>query len=127
MTKDQTTAHPVLVTGATGTLGGLVVERLRAWGVPVRALTRKPAAASFPEDVQVFHGDLAQNELDERALVGVRQVFVFPAEPGIGEFARRLGRAGVEHAVLLAVRAGHHVTELSRWGSRDQGKSIDRS
>ena len=37
--------HPVLVTGATGRVGRLVVAQLLGAGVPVRALTRRPAAA----------------------------------------------------------------------------------
>jgi len=41
-------------------------------------------------------------------------VFVFPAEPGIGEFARRLGRAGVEHAVLLSSLAAALEHERDR-------------
>ena len=35
--------RPVLVTGATGRVGREVVEQLLAAGVPVRALTRRPA------------------------------------------------------------------------------------
>src|SRR4030095_7981856 len=40
--------HPVLVTGATARVGRLVVDKLLGAGVPVRALTRRPAAAGLP-------------------------------------------------------------------------------
>ena len=40
--------QPVLVTGATGRVGRVVVARLLGAGVPVRALTRRPAAAGLP-------------------------------------------------------------------------------
>ncbi|WP_055585432.1 NAD(P)H-binding protein [Streptacidiphilus griseoplanus] len=43
----------ILVTAATGTIGRPLVARLSARGVPVRALTRTPATASFPDGVQV--------------------------------------------------------------------------
>src|SRR5258705_11895661 len=50
--------NPVLVTGATGRVGRLVVKELLAAGVPVRALTRRPAAAELPAAVEVVAGDL---------------------------------------------------------------------
>ena len=50
----------ILVTGATGTNGRAVVERLAATGAQVRALVRDPARAAdlrFPS-VEVVRGDL---------------------------------------------------------------------
>ena len=51
--------HPVLVTGATGRVGRIVVAQLLGAGVPVRALTRRPAAAELPAAVEVVSGDLS--------------------------------------------------------------------
>ncbi|GAA5041350.1 uncharacterized protein YbjT (DUF2867 family) [Thermocatellispora tengchongensis] len=51
---------PVLVTGATGTVGRALVEQLHAGGHEVRALTRNPAKADLPEGVEVVAGDLAE-------------------------------------------------------------------
>ncbi|WP_327354580.1 NAD(P)H-binding protein [Streptomyces sp. NBC_01304] len=48
-----------LVTGATGTVGRQIVEQLLSKGERVRALTRDPERASFPEGVEVVRGDLA--------------------------------------------------------------------
>ncbi|MEU7603979.1 NAD-dependent epimerase/dehydratase family protein [Streptomyces sp. NPDC040724] len=51
----------ILVTGATGTLGSHVVERLRQSGQMVRALTRTPAETTgLPDDVEVVGGDLTK-------------------------------------------------------------------
>jgi len=50
--------HRILVTGATGRVGREVVTQLLAAGVPVRALTRRPATAALPADVEVVAGDL---------------------------------------------------------------------
>ncbi|MDX8036026.1 NAD(P)H-binding protein [Lentzea sp. BCCO 10_0856] len=44
--------------GATGTIGGHVTTRLLDTGVPVRAMTRDPAAARLPDGVEVVGGDL---------------------------------------------------------------------
>ncbi|MFD6431099.1 NmrA family NAD(P)-binding protein, partial [Bacillus velezensis] len=46
----------ILVTGATGTIGGAVVRQLAEAGVPVRALTRNPARAALPAGVEVVGG-----------------------------------------------------------------------
>lgn len=96
------TTHPVLVTGATGAVGRHLVARLLEAGVPVRALSRQPATAELPPGVEVVQGDLARGELAAGALEGVRQVFVFPAQPGVAAFCAKLAAAGVEHAVVLS-------------------------
>jgi uncharacterized protein YbjT (DUF2867 family) len=73
---------PVLVTGATGRIGRVVVDLLLAKGVPVRALTRRSAAgAALPSDVEVFTGDLTAPPSLDPALDGVGAVFVVWAAP----------------------------------------------
>ncbi|QFG25633.1 NAD(P)H-binding protein [Actinomadura sp. WMMB 499] len=58
----------VLVTGATGVVGRRVVERLVRAAVPVRALTRNPASAGLPPQVEVVRGDLGEPEGGRRCL-----------------------------------------------------------
>lgn len=73
---------PVLVTGATGRIGRLVVDELVRAGVPVRALTRRPEAASLPPGVEVMAGDFKQPASLDAALDGVETVFlVWTAAP----------------------------------------------
>jgi uncharacterized protein YbjT (DUF2867 family) len=68
---------PVLVTGATGRVGRVVVDRLVDAGVPVRALTRRPeAAAALPGNVEVVAGDLTVPESLDAALRGAGAVFL---------------------------------------------------
>jgi len=75
--------HPVLVTGATGRVGRAVVAQLLGVGVPVRALTRRPAAAGLPAAVEVVAGDLTAPESLDAALQGVGAVFLlWTAPPG---------------------------------------------
>jgi uncharacterized protein YbjT (DUF2867 family) len=73
--------NPVLVTGATGRVGRLVVGELLAAGVPVRALTRRPSAAELPAAIEVFAGDLAAPESLDAALRGVGAVFLLWTAP----------------------------------------------
>ncbi|WP_217189175.1 NAD(P)H-binding protein [Streptomyces buecherae] len=64
----------ILVTGATGKVGGAVVTQLHAAGVPVRALVR--GEADFPEGVQAVRGDLGDPASLGTALEGVDSVFL---------------------------------------------------
>jgi len=73
--------NPVLVTGATGRVGRLVVAELLQAGVPVRALTRRPSASELPAGVEVFAGDLAAPESLDAALQGVGAVFLLWTAP----------------------------------------------
>ncbi|MFE3504974.1 NAD(P)H-binding protein [Kitasatospora sp. NPDC059160] len=94
---------PVLVTGATGRLGRLVVDHLLDAGVPVRALARRAeAAADLPAGVEVFAGDLTVPESLDPALDGAGAVFLlWTAPPGTaGAVLARLA-ARVRRVVLL--------------------------
>ncbi|WP_344654300.1 NAD(P)H-binding protein [Cryptosporangium japonicum] len=72
----------MLVTGATGRVGSLVVENLTRAGVPVRALTRRAeAVATFPPDVEVVTGDLTVPDSLETALRDVSTVFLVWTAP----------------------------------------------
>jgi uncharacterized protein YbjT (DUF2867 family) len=75
------TIHPVLVTGATGRVGRVVVDQLLEAGVPVRALTRRPETARLPAAVEVVSGDLTVPESLDAGLQGVRAVFLVWTAP----------------------------------------------
>ncbi|MFE6750231.1 NAD(P)H-binding protein [Kitasatospora purpeofusca] len=100
------TQPTILVTGATGRVGGSVVAQLHAAGVPVRALVR--GEADFPAGVRAVRGDLGDPASLGAALEGVDAVFLvwpFLRPDGaaevidvIGKHARRvvyLSSAGV--------------------------------
>ena len=74
MTREH--VQPVLVIGATGRIGRVVVDQLLAVSVPVRALTRRPAAAGLPSAVEVVSGDLTVPESLGPGLQGAGSVFL---------------------------------------------------
>ena len=88
----------ILITGATGNIGGQVVSQLLAAGVEVRALVRNPHAASLPPQVEVAPGDLTAPETLDKCLDGIDTVFlvwVAPADavaPALERIAKRARR-----------------------------------
>jgi len=73
---------PVLVTGATGRVGRVVVDLLIDAGVPVRALThRSEVAATLPANVEVVTGDFTVPESLDAALRDVSAVFLVWTAP----------------------------------------------
>jgi uncharacterized protein YbjT (DUF2867 family) len=92
----------ILITGATGNVGRLVVARMAAEGRKVRALSRRPEERQWPAGVEAVAGDLADTASLGAALDGVEALFLFPA-PGVGqEFVAAAEEAGVRHVVLLS-------------------------
>jgi uncharacterized protein YbjT (DUF2867 family) len=95
--------EPILVVGATGNVGGRVVERLRDAGARVRAFVRRPDIASLPGGVEVTAGDLTVPESLDPALAGVSAVFLLwtaPAPTAAAVVARLATRA--RRIVLLS-------------------------
>ena len=71
-----TDVPPVLVTGATGRVGRVVVDLLTDAGVPVRALTHRSEATALPANVDVVAGDLTVPESLDPVLQGIGAVFL---------------------------------------------------
>jgi uncharacterized protein YbjT (DUF2867 family) len=72
---------PILITGATGTVGRQVVSQLLATGARVRALTRNPDTANLPKDIEVVHGDLTNPASLTEALDEVSVIFLVWTAP----------------------------------------------
>jgi uncharacterized protein YbjT (DUF2867 family) len=66
----------VLVTGATGTVGSIVVSQLVTAGLDVRAYTRSPETANFPAGVTPVKGELLDVDALGTAMDGVEAVFI---------------------------------------------------
>jgi uncharacterized protein YbjT (DUF2867 family) len=90
-------APPVLVTGGTGTLGRLVVPRLRQAGRSVRVLSRRDHAPA--DGVAFVRGDLTTGEGVDAAVDGVDTVLhCAGSAKGDGDKARTLVRAAARAA-----------------------------
>ncbi|AWK11310.1 NmrA family transcriptional regulator [Streptomyces spongiicola] len=94
----------MLVTGATGRIGRVVIDQLLHAGVPVRALTRRTeAGATLPAKVEVFTGDLAAPETLDPALNGAGPVFlVWTAPPQTAAAVVERLAAHVQRVVFLS-------------------------
>lgn len=92
----------ILVTGATGSVGRLVVDELLAAGVPVRALTVDPERAKLPPEAEVVVGSLARPSTLPVALEGVSAVYLAPMARTVRRFCELAVDAGVERVVALS-------------------------
>lgn len=100
----------ILITGATGTIGSILVEKLSAARVGARALVRSAAKGERIErlGLEVALGDLDQPETLKPALAGIEKVFLLSApEERQAELQSNLIQAaqaaGVRHIVKLSV------------------------
>lgn len=100
----------ILVTGATGNVGRVVVEQLHNMGQQVRVMSRNPEKVKFPENVEVMTGDLTDMETVRPALQGIDKVFLIqnPGGEGFPELAKE---QGVKHIVFLSSGAIESATE----------------
>ena len=99
----------ILVTGATGNIGRMVVDELLALGATdVRALTVNPAKAALPPPVEVVRGYLGRPETLPRAFEGVDRMYLAPLVETVFEAGRLAAAAGVGHIVDLAGAKGEH-------------------
>ena len=92
----------ILVTGATGTVGGHVLRNLTDQGSEVRALVRDRTKADFSAEVEVVEGDLTDAADVRRALEGVDRAFLNMADDNGDVFAAVAGEVGLGHVVLLS-------------------------
>lgn len=96
---------PVLVVGASGAVGGAVVDGLLKRGVEVRATSRAPENLSLPTQVEAFAADLNDPASFTEALHSVDRVFLYAdiAEPEA--LLNAVAAARVGQVVLLSSSA----------------------
>jgi uncharacterized protein YbjT (DUF2867 family) len=117
----QPSITPILVTGGTGTLGRLVVPRLRDAGRDVRVLSRHSREGQ--EGIEFVTGDLASGEGIEAAAEGT-EIIVHCAGSSKGDedkaryLVRAASRAGARHLVYISVVGADRIPVAS---------SIDRA
>jgi uncharacterized protein YbjT (DUF2867 family) len=108
----MTVTSPLLITGGTGTLGRLVVPRLRDAGCTVRVLSRRSHQSG--DGIEFLTGDLATGEGLEAAVDGIGTiVHCAGSAKGDADKARNLvraaSRAGARHLVYISVVGAERV------------------
>jgi uncharacterized protein YbjT (DUF2867 family) len=109
---------PILVTGGTGTLGRLVVRRLRDGGRDVRVLSRRSHESE--DGIEYITGDLATGEGIEAAVDGVAAiVHCAGSAKGDADLTRNLVRAASSqtrppHLVYISVVGADGIPMVSR-------------
>ena len=101
MTTEQTNG-PVLVSGATGNVGGELVRALVAAGAPVRALVRGEPPADLPPGAEAVAGDLDRPDSLAAPLAGAGAAFLLPGFSDMPGVMRQIRDAGVGRVVLLS-------------------------
>jgi len=117
-----------LVTGATGFIGGRLVNRLLDDGWTVSALVRDPNKASSlaGRGVELIQGDLTQPETFKRAMKNVDTLFHFAAYFVIGgtdrEMAFKTNVEGTEEMLRAGAEAGvGHIVYCSSVAALGRG------
>jgi uncharacterized protein YbjT (DUF2867 family) len=114
----------ILVTGATGTVGGELVKALVQRGAHVRALTRKqPEPGTFPSAVEIAFGDLSDPVSVAEAIKGVDKLFLLIGNVP-DEFTQALTayglakRAGLKHVTYLSVFKADQFLEVPHFAAK---------
>ncbi len=114
----------VLVTGATGFLGGALASRLAQDGVLVKALARRPERAGFirqQPNITIVEGDITDVERMKEVMQNCSIVFhVAAALGGNLEKQRRVNVDGTRNIMLAAAEANVervvHVSSIAVYG-----------
>jgi uncharacterized protein YbjT (DUF2867 family) len=113
----------ILVTGATGNVGGEVVKNLHNRGVEVRALARKPESVTFPEGVEVVPGDMTDPESIRAAVKGIDKLFLLNAVVA-DELTQALitygiaKQAGIRHVTYVSVYKADRFKDVPHFASK---------
>jgi uncharacterized protein YbjT (DUF2867 family) len=104
--KAKENTHPILIIGATGTVGTELVTQLVQDGYPVRAMTRNPQkAAKFGKDVEVVVGDLDDQKSLVAVMQGVERFFLITANTQQDKNALAAAKeTGTRHVVKISTQ-----------------------
>lgn len=132
-------ARRILVTGATGYIGGRLAPTLLAVGHDVRVLVRAPAklkGVDWAQLVGIVEGDAERDDDLDVALRGVHTAFYLLHSIGTGSdfheretrtaatFARAAQKAGVSQIVFLGGLGGDAVTSEHLRSRHDTGTAL---
>ena len=104
----------ILITGATGAVGPLVVEAFHAAGYSIRTLSIDPPPVGiWPDDVEALIGDITDVSAVQDAMQGVEAVIHLAAllhivnpPPALQEKYERINVGGTATVIEAAIQAG---------------------
>jgi uncharacterized protein YbjT (DUF2867 family) len=101
-------ARRILLTGATGYVGGRLLSLLESAERPVRCLTRRPAelAPRVASTTEVVGGDLLDRASLDAALAGVDTAYYFVHSMGADHDFEKEDREAATNFALAAEQAG---------------------
>jgi len=121
----------ILITGASGTIGSLVLQRLASENIDLKALVRTPGKTPLPAGVTEVVGDMNSPRSMRAALSSVRTLFllnaVTPEEVTQALLTLNLAReAGIERIVYLSVIHAERYTNVPHFtGKHTVERMID--
>ncbi len=117
------TDRPILVTGATGYIGGRLVPRLLAAGYRVRCMVRDPSrleGRNWRSQVEVVAGDVLDRASLSAAVKGVRAAYYLVHSMSAGkEFHERDVEGARNFATALAESGAERIIYLGGLGDPD--------
>lgn len=119
----------VLVVGATGSIGRLVLEEAAREGHDVRALVRDPGKSSrLPAGVEVVVGDVTRPETLPRAVEGADAVVLTLGSDGRGKAgAETVDYGGVRNILRELAPADVRIALMTSIGVTDRTGAYNRS
>jgi len=116
----------ILLTGATGYVGGRLLSLLQAQGAKVRCLSRRPEAVTQRDDspVEVVAGNVFNRESLDAAMAGVDTAYYFVHSMGATKDFETEDRIAATNFSQAATAAGvRRVIYLGGLGNPDQNLS----
>lgn len=95
----------ILVIGAGGKVGSVVLKKLIKLGVLVRASSRNPESREWPKEAEVVRADITKPDTMANALRGATKVFLYAKPEGIDGVVKEMVAARIRHVVLLSSAA----------------------
>lgn len=115
MSEDKKKDRIVLVTGASGYVGGRLVSALEERGERVRCLTRNPGylAGRFSPDTRIIADDVLDTDSLEAALAGVDTAYYMVHSMGSGDNFEEQDRIGARNFAPKTSRSP--ASPMSLW------------
>jgi uncharacterized protein YbjT (DUF2867 family) len=117
------THRKILLTGATGYVGGRLLPLLEAQGYQVRCMTRRPEtlAASVGETTEVVKGDVLDADSLTAVMAGIDTAFYFVHSMGSSSDFEAQDRQAAQNFTDAARQAGvRRIIYLGGLGNRDK-------